>query len=281
MRSAKGILLGLLCLSLFLVYPKAVWGQTPAIPASQADADDDATPQPTEPDFVLINLPTTLRLPTHKGNFRLTHRFQGNLRQESFGHQASNLFGLDNGAAIGFEFRYAVARRVQAAIYRTNIDKATQFYGKFDPIVQSSSTPVSISALVSIQGSNNFRRNYAPAVGAVISRKIADRAAAYATPIWVHNSAAGSGTNRETVMIGLGGRLRLRPRLYAVAEVSPRVAGYVPGDAEYAFALEGRVGGHVFQVNFSNTVGTTFLQTAQGGFPSTLFLGFNIARKFY
>lgn len=274
MRSAKSLVLLFSCVFVLVGFSKAVWGQSLA-------ADDDTSPQPTEPDFVLVNLPTTLRLPTHKGNFRLTHRFQSNLREGSFGQHASSLFGLDSGAAIGLEFRYAVARRVQAAIYRTNIDKATQFYGKYDPITQNGSMPLSMSALVSIEGSNNFRRNYASALGAVFSRKLAEQAALYATPVWVHNSAAGTSSTRETAFVGLGGRLRVRPRLYLVGEVSPRVGGYSPGDPEYAFALEGRVGGHVFQVNVSNTVGTTFLQTAQGGFPNALFLGFNIARKFY
>src|SRR5438477_6063586 len=87
---------------------------------------DDAAPQPTEPDFTLINLPTTLRLPRYKSNFHLTHRFNGNLRDGSFGHQASNLFGLDNGASVGFEYRFAIATHVQLAAYRTNIDRQTQ-----------------------------------------------------------------------------------------------------------------------------------------------------------
>jgi hypothetical protein len=69
--------------------------------------------------------------------------------------------------------------------------------------------------------------------------------------------------------------------MYLVAEVSPRVGGYAPGPPEFSFGLEGRVGGHVFQLNFSNTIKTTFLQIAQGGAPNSLFLGFNIARKFY
>ena len=141
--------------------------------------------------------------------------------------------------------------------------------------------PFSISGLVSIEGSNNFREDYAPSLGAIISRKVSDVAALYASPFWVHNTAVGSAETRDTGFIGLGGRLHVRPNVYLVAEVSPRMGGYAPGDPEYSFALEGRVGGHVFQLNFSNTVGTTLLQTAHGGAPNSLFLGFNLARKFY
>ncbi len=260
---------------------KVVWGQTPAAQAAPAPADEDAALVPTEPDFALVNLPTTLRLPRHKGSFRLTHRFQGNLRSGSFGSQASSLFGLDTGAAIGFEYRFAVARHLQAAAYRTNIDRQTQFYAKYDPVSQSGGIPVSLSALVSIEGANNFRRDRSPALGAVISRRVGDLAALYATPMWVHNSTGVAGDVRETGFLGLGGRVQVRHNVYLLAEASPRVGGYAPGDPEYSFGIEGRVGGHVFQLNFSNTVGTTFSQIARGGAPSSLFLGFNLSRKFY
>ena len=47
------------------------------------------------------------------------------------------------------------------------------------------------------------------------------------------------------------------------------------------FGIEKRVGGHAFQLNFSNSQLTTFAQTAQGGLPDSLFLGFNLTRKFF
>ena len=252
-------------------------------PAAATSAyDPDYAVQPTEPDFTLINLPTTLRLPTHKSDFHLTHRFLGNLEKGSFTDQLSNLFGLDNGAAIGLEYRFGIMRHLQGAVYRTNVDKETQFSAKWDPIEQSDSRPLSISGAFSIEGANNFRRDYAPAVGAVISRRVGQIAALYANPTWVHNTGPSTDlVKRDTGFIGLGGRLHARPAMYLVAEVSPRIGGYVTGQPEFSFGLEGRVGGHVFQLNFSNTTGTTTLQTAHGGFPSSLYLGFNLARKFY
>jgi hypothetical protein len=266
-----------LCAVIPTAFAQPVLAQTPAAKA----VDDDAAPQPTEPDFTLINLPTTLRLPRYKSNFRLTHRFNGNLRDGTFSDQASNLFSLDTGAAIGFEYRFAIATHVQLAAYRSNINRETQFYAKLDPIAQHASMPVSISGLVSVEGGNNFRKEHVPAFGAVVSRKVGEIAAVYATPFWVHHSAIGSGTDRETAFLGIGGRAHVRPAMYLVAEVSPRLGGYAPGSPEFSVGLEGRVGGHVFQLNFSNTQGTTFLQTARGGFPNSLYLGFNLARKFY
>ena len=55
----------------------------------------------------------------------------------------------------------------------------------------------------------------------------------------------------------------------------------VIGDEQYAFAIEERVGAHVFSLTFSNGAGTTFRQIAHGGVPGRLNLGFNLTRKFY
>lgn len=250
--------------------------------ASTADQHNDAVFRPLEPDFTLINLPTTLPLPRHKSNFRLTHRFDGNLRQGDFGDQLSSLFGMDQGATMGFEYRFAVMKHVQVAAYRTNYARTIQLYGKYDAVHQSASMPLGFSALVSVEGTNNFRREYAPVIGASISRNVARRVALYAVPMWVHNSAAATGVTRDTAMLGLGGSLRVRPTLYLEAEVSPRIAGYTIGDAEYGFGFSKRIGGHVFHITFSNTTqGTTFAQMARGGFPDSLYLGFNLARKFF
>jgi hypothetical protein len=270
-----------------LAYPSSALAQSPSqpsnsTPAGQAAAtDDDAALVLAEPDFRVLNLPSTLRLPVYKGNFQLTHRFNGNLRRGSFSDNASNLFGLDQGAVVGFEYRFGIARHLQAAVYRTAIDKTFQFYGKYDPVRQSETAPVSLSALVSIEGSDNFQEDYSPALGLVASRSVADRLAMYVTPIWVHNTAAILDIDRDTFFVGIGGRLRLSSTVYVVGEVAPRTAGYDPNDAAYGFGIEKRAGGHLFQLNFGNGQGTTFGQVARGGFPDTLFMGFNLARKFF
>ena len=42
--------------------------------------------------------------------------------------------------------------------------------------------PVSLSALVSVEGADNFQERYSPAIGVVVSRMVADRLAVYASP---------------------------------------------------------------------------------------------------
>ena len=268
---------------LALAQASASTSQTTA--ASQASAaaaaDDEGELQLAEPDFRVVNLPSTLRLPQWKSNFQLTHRFNGNLERGDFGDQASNLFGLDQGAVVGFEYRIGIMRHVQAAVYRTAVDKTFQFYGKWDALHQNDSMPVSVSGLVSIEGTDNFQERYSPALGVTASRMVGDRFAMYTTPIWVHNTAAILNIDRDTFFVGVGGRLRLGATTYVVAEITPRVAGYAPDEAEFAFGIEKRAGGHLFQLNFGNSQGSTFAQTARGGFRDSLFLGFNLARKFF
>jgi len=256
---------------------------TPPAEAAQTSAadDDDAKLRPLEPDFTLINLPTTLPLPLHKGNFHLTHRFNENLRRDSFGTQLSNIFGLDQGATIQFEYRFGVMKHLEAIASRSNVDRDIQLSAKYDAFHQSASMPLGFSAIASVEGGDNFRARYAPALGAVVSRTVGDAAAVYATPIWAHNTFPGTGIMRDTFYVGLGARVHVRPSLYLVGEASPRVNGYTAGDAEFAFALEKRVGAHVFSLTFANSAATTYGQIARGGNPESLYLGFNLARKFF
>jgi hypothetical protein len=278
-------------LALFLTFAASnaarVYAQPPAesaAPAVQAPAssdDDDEKLRPLEPDFSLINLPTTLPLPVHKGNFHLTHRFNENLRNDSFGTQASNLFGLDEGATIQLEYRFGVMKHLEAIVSRTNVSRDIQFSAKYDAFHESASHPIGLSGIVAVEGLDNFRENYSPAVGVVVSRSLGTVAEVYASPIWAHNTFPGTGVMLNTFYLGLGTRIRIVPSVFVVVEGSPRLSGYTPGDAEFAFALEKRVGAHVFSLTFANTSATTYGQIARGGNPESLYLGFNLARKFF
>jgi hypothetical protein len=252
--------------------------------------DDDARLRRMEPDFSLINLPTTLPLPVHKGNFHLSHRFNDNLiaRNTDLGDHAAVLFGLDSGANIGLEYRFGLLRHLQAIVQRTSISQTVQFSAKYDGWRQGINFPLSISPIVSIEGDRNFGaslrgdpKHFSPAVGAVFSRTFAERVGLYAMPMWVHNTPGAAVGTRDTGILGLGGRLRVGATNYFIGEVTPRLGGYVLRDPEFAFGIEKRVGAHVFALTFTNNPGTTFRQIALGGNPSTLNLGFNLTRKFF
>jgi hypothetical protein len=263
---------------------------TASVTFAQTSDDDDAALDVAQPDFSVVNLPTTLRLPAGKGDFHLTHRFGRNLRDGSFGDVANDLFGLDSGATVGLQYRFGLMHHLQGVVHRESSNKTLELMLQYDAIHEGGSMPVSISGIASIEAPNNFRERFnglttthevAPAFAAVISREIQDRLAVYATPVFVNNSAAALGLNRNTFYVGLAGRARILSTVYLVVEASPRVSGYAPGQNEYGFGIEKRAGAHVFQLTFANTIGTTLAQTARGGAPGTLYLGFNLTRKFY
>ena len=250
--------------------------QTPAVPSDRAV-------DPSEPDFTLIGLPTTLRMPRHASAFRVTHRFTRSLSQGNFGDLIGDGFGTDGGAQIGLEYRFGIFSGTQLGVHRTS-DKTIQFFGQQQLIREAEGKWLGLDMIVTVEGRDNFQETYAPAIGAIISKKLGVHGALYAEPIWVGNSNSFdlvAGDDNDTFIVGVGTRLRLRPKLYVVAEAAPRF-GYDPGIAYASFAIEMRAGGHSFQINVSDGFGTTMAQMARGGFDSDdWYLGFNISRKFF
>jgi hypothetical protein len=239
-----------------------------------------------QPDFTVVSLPTTLRMPQWKSAFRVTHRFGRPLGDGDFGDLLSDFFGFDSGALIGLEFRIGIWDGVQVGIHRTS-DRTIQLFGQGNVWRQADGHVVGIDAIVSAEGRDNFSEDFGGAFGAAISREMPNRGAVYVEPIFVLNAASLGGAidppEESTFFIGLGARVRLwSTPWYLVGEWAPRVTGYEPGIDHGSFGIEYRAGGHSFQVNFSNSFATTYSQIARGGFNSdNWFIGFNISRKFF
>jgi len=255
-----------------------------AAPTPQVQDDPDLDLNPLQPDFVVITMPTTLRVPRYKSSFRVTHRFGRPLGDGDFGDLAADLFGLDSGAQIGLEYRFGLMRGTQAGIHRTS-DRTIEFFAQHDLMQERDGRPVSLAIIGTVDGTNNFRDSYSPAIGATISRTIPRVGAVYLQPVWVNNSnplPSELTDDNHSVLLGVGTRLRVRPTVYLVAEIIPRVTGHDPGVHQAAFGLEKRAGGHTFQINFSNGFGTTMGQIARGGTSNDeWYLGFHISRKFF
>ena len=250
---------------------------------AQTQDDPDMDINYAQPDFTLVALPTTLRLPKFKSAFRVTHRFTRPLGDGSFGDLASDLFGLDTGAQIGLEYRFGLMRGTQIGFHRTS-ERTIEFFTQHEVIAQGT-FPLTISALATIDGTNNFKDSYSPGLGAVISRTVGERAAFYLEPVWVNNSNQLPSEvidDNSSVLLGVGTRIRIRPSVYIALEGVPRVAGYDPGSTQMSFGLEKLAGGHMFQLTFTNGFGTTFGQVARGAANTDDWhIGFSISRKFY
>lgn len=237
---------------------------------------------PSEPDFTLIGLPTTLRLPAGRWGFRVSHRFTRALGDGDFGDLASDFFGFDSGAIVGLEVRYGLWPGMQLALLRTS-DRTIQFLGQHSVLQQRDGRPVGVDAIAAVQGLDNFTEDYTTTLGANVSRRLGDRGAVYVTPMFVLKPLPESATAEESAfLLGLGARLRLGASSYVVGEYVPRLSGPDAGDDHLSFAIERRKGGHSFQINFSNSFATSLGQVARSyGSSGEWHIGFNITRKFY
>ena len=80
-------------------------------------------------------------------------------------------------------------------------------------------------------------------------------------------------TRRDTLFLGIGGRVRVLETMYVVLEASPRLAGYDPDEPAWNVGIEKLTHGHVLQLNFGNNFDTTPGQLARGGVPAVSFWG--------
>ena len=276
--------LALLVLSLVLLLPVSAVAQDAAAPPPQGAperADPDARVDPLQPDFTLATLPTTLRMPRNKWAFRVTHRFTRELGSGDFGDLVSDLFGIDGGAQIGLELRYGLLPGTQIGVHRTS-DRTIQLFAQQSVLKQRDGAPLGLDGIATFEGYDNLRSHQLGTFGVVMSRNVGRRAALYVEPLFVANANPFNVGDNNSVMLGLGARVRVRPSTYLVGEYTPRLAGYDANADQITFAVEMRAGGHLFQLNVSNGFGTTLGQLAAGGVQNdTWFFGFNLSRKFF
>jgi hypothetical protein len=286
--------MAMVALMVMLAGPRMAAAQTLA----GDDPDRDLRVVVGEPDFTLVALPTTLRLPKGKTAFRITHRFTYQINDGSFGDFFKNGLGFDSSATTGFEFRYGLAPGTQVLVHRTGA-RNIQFMGQHQLIEQEQGGRFTLDVLAAIEGQENFSEEFSLVGGAVLSHRLAnDRGAVYAEPIVVLNAVPQAPASDEnTLVLGLGARIRLRQsRTYVVGEVAPRLLGYDGNASAISLGVERRAGGHMFQLNLSNSFGTTLTQVGQGGpkvgvcaavidGPCKLkrhwHLGFNLTRRFF
>jgi hypothetical protein len=261
---------------------QAATSDPPPPPAQEDDPDRDVNL--AQPDFTLASLPTTLRLPRFGSAFRVTHRFGRPLGEGDFGELLEDLFGLDSGALIGLEYRFGVFRGAQIGINRPS-NQTIQFFGQYDIKNQRDGFPIGLAVHATAEGTNNFKDSYTPMIGVAVSRELGRYGAVYVEPMWVNNSnllPTELVDDNDSVVMGLGARVRLLRNTYATFEATPRLTGYAPGVTLISFGFEQRAGGHTFQLNFSNGLGTTLAQVARGGTAyEDWYIGFNLSRKFY
>jgi mono/diheme cytochrome c family protein len=256
-------------------------------------------------DDLVFSLPTGRRLAKDGLYINFTHRFAYDPAFSGSG-LGNILFGLDGFSVSSFGLRYGITDKLSVNVFRSPsiINRPIEFMGAYNFLDEHDGHPINAAFRVSIDGQDNFRRNFTTNLEAIVSRSITNRAQLYVVPTYSFNnrrlvSKSGALQNRppespgiDSFSIGAGLAVNFRPTVALVAEVIPT---FKNGDdlgihrPAYSFGVQKQVRGHAFTIGFTQGPGTTVAQRAgtraaylndpSADKPSGLFFGFNLMRR--
>jgi mono/diheme cytochrome c family protein len=255
-------------------------------------------------DDVLMTLPTGRSLDAGGLYVNFSHRFA---YDPAFSGPAegSTLAGLDSFGLASFGFRYGISKDFSVGIERspTFIGRPIQFTAAYNFLSESSGAPLNAAVRFSVEGQNNFERNFAESFELIVSRSLEHIAQIYVVPTFSFNarplfspSSIASPIPRlpgyDTFSVGFGGALDVRPTVALIAEFTPTFLNGTPLGIHrpaYAFGIQKKLLRHAFTFGFTNAPGVTASQRAStsGVFtngpgttkPSALFIGFDLMRQ--
>ncbi|MTI23048.1 hypothetical protein E1176_18605 [Fulvivirga sp. RKSG066] len=223
--------------------------------------------------------------------FLITHRFG---RINSGSH---NLWGLDN-AFIRLGLEYGLSDKLNIGIGRSSFDKTYDSFLKYKLARQtkgSGSFPVSLVLFNSFTIKTTPKSEDSPEVAfndrlanvsqLLISRKINSLVSVQLMPTYIYKSTVEEGFENSQLALGVGGRVKLTPRLAFNAEYYYRLdAPESIFTNSFSLGFDIETGGHVFQLHFTNSIMTVerafITETSDDFFDGDIHFGFNISRTF-
>lgn len=241
----------------------------------------------------LVALPTGLRVRKHDAWVDFSHRFAYTPPFE--GRNRGHLLGgLDGFAIASFGFQYGVTDRLSLAIYRAPslFDRTLELRAAYRLADENEGKPFNATFRFSVDGQNDFQRNFTTNFELVLSKSVTNRAQLYLVPTGsIHNrpataiitalednppyqpcgQALANDVNpslnvrpcADTFSLGAGAAVDVRPTVALIAEVIPTlVNGRDIGihRPAYAFGIEKKIFRHSFTFALTNAVGTTVAQ---------------------
>ena len=226
-------------------------------------------------------------------DFRISHRF-GYINGGAY-----ELWGLDE-ASMRLGLDYGLSKRWMIGVGRSTYQKQYDGFTKFKLLRQSTGAqkiPLTISAVGSItykslKFEDPTRENYQSSnlyyTGQLlIGRKFSEGISLQLTPTVIHyNLVPGSTDPNDLFSIGVGGRFKISKRVSINAEYYYQLPSYQFLGTQNSIALgfDIETGGHVFQLNLTNSTGMTertFISETTGDFfNGDIHLGFTISRVF-
>jgi hypothetical protein len=225
----------------------------------------------------------------------------------SLGPRGAELFGLDNFALLSFGVRYGVTDRLSVDVWRSPsfIGRPIQLMVAYNIFDEHHEDAFNLTFRVSMEGQDNFHKNYAENLEAVFSRSLTSHAQIYSVPTVSFNDrrlVQGSLVSDQipdepginAFSLGTGLAVDIRPTVALLGEVIPTVLGgselgiHRPA---FSFAIQKKLYRHAFTFGFTTSPGTTvsqragtnatFLSSPSADAPSGLFLGFDLTRQIH
>jgi Membrane bound beta barrel domain (DUF5777) len=254
-----------------------------------------------KPDYATASFKTTRVINGHsienvsKGvlDFRISHRF-GFVNSGAY-----ELWGLDQ-ASMRMGLDYGITNWLMVGVGRSSYQKQYDGLIKAKILRQSSGSrkmPITVSATGSIMYKSiafddPTRVNYTSSnlfySGQVlIGRKFSEGFSFQLAPTLIHyNLVPEAQDSNDIFALGAGGRLKLTKRVSINAEYYWQLPSQQFADTHNSLAIgfDIETGGHVFQLNFTNSTGMTertFISETTGNFfKGDIHFGFTISRVF-
>lgn len=245
----------------------------------------------------ITNLHTVESVAKNNLEFRISHRF-GSIAGGGY-----EFFGLDQ-STIRMALEYGLNDFINIGIGRSTYQKTLDSFIKIKLLRQSKGSkivPVSMSYLAGIymnglRWQNPDRNNYftsrlSYAHQLIIARKITKSLSVLVSPTIIHRNLVKTIDDQNTrYAVGFGARIKLTKRLALTGEYIYRIkpAILTPDYSDFynsmSFGFELETGGHVFQLQFSNSLAMMekgfILETAEQWKNIGIHFGFNISREF-
>ena len=234
-------------------------------------------------------------MPPGQLDVRISHRF-GTLNTGGY-----NFFGLDQ-SNIHLSLEYGIFNWLMVGVGRGSFEKTFDGFAKFSVFRQSTGAremPVSVSvfssiALKTLKWTDPTRTNYFSSRlsyvwQVLVARKFNQALSFQLTPTYVHRNLVVTELDpNDLYSIGAGGRLKLTKRISLNAEyyymLNPKNNFSQQVYNPLTVGVDIETGGHVFQLFFTNSLGTIekqFIGETTGQWKKgDIHFGFNISRVF-
>jgi hypothetical protein len=270
-------------------------GRGPVLGSPPA-AGESAGPAPNQKGFSkpafwgtrLINLPTTTTLSKGDFLFRISHRFDPPM---SDGWDV--FYGLDGPAHILFSLGYGITDDLMVTVGRSNLYQEWEFNADWAFLEQGQNSSLPISAALQVGGSvvsqdepqgEEWSGRFRLSALVSLSYQLNDKISFLLVPAFASNANFWEPDSEGTFALGIGGRFMLFDDFSLIAEWVPPLAGYEDFYSGWGFGVEKKIGGHVFQLFVTDSVGLIASQYLPGGDlrlgDGDFRLGFNIFRTF-